>query len=557
MSLLKKFKSKPVIKSHLLVWLAALYFSFGLNFSFWRFIFNNLEINGISTFVFALSLPFFIFAPLYILLNLIIVPYAAKPLLIFLVLISSATNYWMYNLGVHIDSDMVRNAFETSVRETADLITFSCFAWVFATGIIPAAAVAMTKIKYHSWGKETARRAVRIMAVLLIAAGFAAISYKEYVSFGRNNREARKILNTLNYIVSTVRYFQLKYRANMVFRHVDENAQLVPFEDPHLTVLVLIVGEAARAKNFSLYGYERETNPLLKKQDVVHFADMTSCGTATAVSVPCMFSHLKREDFNVENAKYQGNLLDILKTAGYRVLFRENNDGCKGVCNRVEVQKMERANTHKYCDGKYCHDEILLEGLPEILAGIKQNTVIVLHMIGSHGPAYHDRYPARFRKFTPTCDTADIQNCTKEQVVNTYDNTILYSDYIISSAINMLKKHPEYESGLIYVSDHGQSLGENNIYLHGFPYKVAPKEQKQIPMILWMSKTMQRWDYIDYECLKREAKQNAYSHDNLFHSVLGLMEIKSHTYDREYDIFRNCRTKDLPQTSAKKTSAAR
>ena len=546
MKCLRKFKSKLEIKSHWLILMTGLYFVFVLNCSFWNFILNNLKITDFSTLFFAISLPVFILAPLYILFNLLLVPYAAKPLLMFFILISSATNYFMYALGMHIDLDMVRNVFETSVRETTDLITFSCLTWVFMTGIIPATLIAITKINYQPWKKEMSGRLARICVALLIAVGLTAVSYKEYVSFWRNNREVRKIINTINYTYSTVRYFQSQYREDREFKQIDQNASLVPFEDPAFTVLIIIIGETARANNFSLYGYEKETNPLLKNQDIVRFNEVTSCGTSTAVSVPCMFSHLKRDDFDVANAKYEGSLLDIMQTAEYRVLYRGNNDGCKGICDRVEVQEMKRINNPKYYGGKYCHDEALLDGLPEILAEIKQDTVIVLHMIGSHGPAYRERYPDRFKKFTPTCDTSNIQNCTREEIVNTYDNTILYTDYIVSSAIDMLKKHPEYESGLIYLSDHGESLGENNVYLHGFPYKLAPIEQKRIPMILWMSKTMQKWDYVEYDCMKKESNRNAYSHDNLFHSILGLLEIKSYTYDEEYDVFQSCRTKKLP-----------
>jgi lipid A ethanolaminephosphotransferase len=451
----------------------------------------------------------------------------------------------MYDLGVHIDPDMVRNAFETNTREAFDFVGFYSFVWVFLTGFIPVVFVFATKIKYQSWGKELLRRVVCVLVALSVAVGFMAVSYKEYASFARNNSEVRKILNTINYTYSTVHYFQSQTLSKREFKRLDENALHVPFEDPHITVFVLVLGEAARAMNFSLYGYERETNPLLKKQDIIHFKETYSCGTATAISVPCIFSHLKRTNFDVADAKYTENLLDNLQAIGYKVLWLENDDGCKGVCKRIEVRDMVKINNPKYCFGKYCHDEALLDGLPEIIANIKEDTVIILHTMGSHGPSYYKRYPDKFKKFLPTCDTANIQNCTREQVINTYDNTILYSDYIISSVIDMLKKHPEYEAGLIYVSDHGESLGENNVYLHGFPYKLAPKEQIQIPMILWMNETMKHWDYVDYDCLRKEASENTYTHDNLYHSIIGLLEVKTHTYNKEYDIFKNCRTKGL------------
>ncbi len=545
-TLLQKIKSKLTIKSHWFILLISLYFGLVLNSAFWRFAIKTIEITDFNLFVFAVSLIFFIVTPLYVFSNLIVMPYVGKPLVIFFLLTSSVTNYVMYNLGVYIDTDMVTNVFETNTREALDLVTFTGFLWVSITGVILAILIAFTKIRYNSFLKELTKRLICIVIMLLIIGAFAMTSYKEYASFGRNNRDVRKLLNTINYTYSTVRYFQILASANREFKILDNNAELVPFEDPHKTVLIFILGETARAKNFSLYGYEKETNPLLAKQDIIVFDEASSCGTATATSLPCIFSHSKRIDFNVTDAKYTENLIDILQRAGYDILWRENDDGCKGVCNRVTVENMVKIQNPKYCYGKYCHDEALLDGLEEKLKNIQKDTVIFLHTMGSHGPTYYNRYPDNFKKFTPTCDTADIQNCSQEEIINTYDNTILYTDYIISSTIDMLKKHPEYEAGLIYVSDHGESLGENNIYLHGLPYKIAPRDQTHVPMVLWMSETMKRWDYVNYECVKKEADEKTYTHDNIFHSILGLLEIKTHLYNKEYDIFKNCRTKELP-----------
>ena len=534
-----------IIKSYWFILITTFYFATVLNCSFWRYVFEHIEMNSFHVLLFIISLPFFIFVPLYLLFNLITVPFIGKPFIIAFLILSSISNYGMYRLGIYIDTDMIRNIFETNSREAFDLITVSSLLWIFLTGILPALIISFLHIQYQSFSKEIIRRFLCVLISLIFIAGFAITSYKEYASFGRNHRDIRKLINTINYTYSTFRYFKKQALTNREFKRLDENALRVPFEDPHITVLIFIVGETARAKNFSLYGYERETNPLLKKQDIIAFDKTNACGTATAISVPCMFSNMNRDNFDVTDAKYTENLLDLLKTAGYKIIWRDNDDGCKGVCERVEHQNMIDLNNPKYCKNSYCYDESLLDGLPELIAGIKEDTVIVLHTMGSHGPTYYERYPDQFKKFIPTCDTADIQNCTQEQLINTYDNTILYTDYIISSAIDMLKIHPEFESGVLYVSDHGESLGENNIYLHGFPYKLAPEDQKRIPMILWMSETMKRWDYVDYNCLRQEAVVNKYEHDNLFHSILGLLEVKTKAYRSEYDIFRNCRTKEL------------
>lgn len=542
----RKLSSALTLKSHWFIAFITLYFGFVLNLSFWRFVLTHIEITNMSVGIFVISLPFFILAPLYVFFNLITAPYIGKPIIILLLLISSATNYLMFSYGVYIDTDMIRNVFETNTREALDLVTFSGFIWVLITGIIPAVLIAYTKIIYQKPRFEILKRLICIVITVLIIAGFAASSYKEYASFGRNNKDVRKLLNTINYNYSTFRYFQHQIQANRPFVKIDEGAQLMPYEDPHKTVLVFVVGETARSKNFSLYGYERETNPLLAQQDIISFHNTASCGTATAVSLPCMFSHENRDDFDVTDAKYTQNLLDILAKGGYDIIWKDNDDGCKGVCARVKSENMVDTKNKKYCTGTYCHDGILLEGLEDQLRNIKQDTLIVLHTMGSHGPTYYNRYPDEFKKFTPTCDTADIQNCSREAIVNTYDNTILYTDYIVSSVIDIVKKFPELEAGVLYVSDHGESLGENNVYLHGLPYNLAPAEQKEVPFILWMSETMKKYDHVDYDCMKQAALTSDYTHDHLFHSITGLLEVDTPLYKRELDVFKDCRTKALP-----------
>lgn len=181
------------------------------------------------------------------------------------------------------------------------------------------------------------------------------------------------------------------------------------------------------------------------------------------------------------------------------------------------------------------------------LRDIKDDTVIVLHMMGSHGPRYYRRYPPEFRVFTPTADTSDIQNRPREEVVNAYDNTILYTDHVLSEAIDLLRQYPNYEAGLVYISDHGESLGENGMYLHSAPYEIAPPEQLLVPLILWMSESMQKYDHVDYKKLKAAAPEMVLSHDNFFHSILSLVEIETELYDKNLDLFKNYRTAEPPR----------
>ncbi len=546
MSLLSK---KPEVPATRLVAVLSAYFLLFLNISFWRFVFTHAEPSGLVGGLFMLSVPVLIFTLLYLSFSLLLLPYIGKPLLILLLIISAGVNYLMYQFGVFIDADMIRNTFETHPGEVKDLITLRSVLWLTALGIVPAVMLARIKIVFKPFWKETLGRLKRCGLLLLCLLIFLPFVYKEYASFGRNNNQVRRLVSPLNYIYATVRYFQIEHQKKRPFTKLDEAAEHVPYPDEEKTVFILVLGETARAMNFSLNGYARETNPKLKTQDIVNFPHVESAGTATAFSVPSIFSFTQRGDFSPTDAKYTENLLDLLQQTGYEILWKENDNGCKGVCQRVPTVEMDLKD-QRFCDGTYCRDEILLDGLEEYLANIKgEHAFIVLHTIGSHGPTYYRRYPPEFKKFTPTCDTEEIQTCTQEQIINTYDNTILYTDHIVSSVIDILKKFPHYESGLLYVSDHGESLGENGVYLHGLPYSIAPKEQTSVPMVLWMSEVMKKSDHIDYDCLKKKAAEGNFSHDNLSHSLLSLMEVDSKWYDKKMDFFEGCRTTPLPRKS--------
>jgi len=536
-----RIQTRWLIKSHWLIALLALYFGFALNLSFWRYIHAHLELSNGRMVVFALSLPVVAFILYAWILILTVVKPVAKYIVIPFLLVSSATNYLMYTLGAFIEADMIRNVAQTTLREAGDFITLTGCAWVLLTGIVPALLLARTQIHYRPFGRELAARLLFFAVSLTVVGGFAASSYKEYVSFFRNHNEVRKLLNTFNYPYATVIYFVEEAQARRTFVWLDQHPGRIPDADTKKTVLIFILGEAARAKNFSLLGYERETNPLLAQKDIVSFSSMYSCGTATAISVPCIFSPTGSAGFDATDARFTQNLLDLLSAVGYDILWRENDEGCKGVCDRVHSENMPALRNPAYCTDSYCLDESLLDGLEEILRNLRKDTVIVLHAMGSHGPAYYQRYPERFKKFTPTCDTADLQNCPREAIVNTYDNTIVYTDYIVSSIIDLAAQFPNHKTGVIYVSDHGESLGENNIYLHGLPYAIAPDEQKHIPFVMWLSESMQDAGRLDYGCLKDKAQTKGVTHDHIFHSLLSLLGVQTTLYQPEKDIFRDCR----------------
>jgi lipid A ethanolaminephosphotransferase len=309
------------------------------------------------------------------------------------------------------------------------------------------------------------------------------------------------------------------------------------------SVTVLVIGETARAVNFSLNGYARETNPRLAKLDgLINFPNVTSCGTDTAQSLPCMFSGAGRAKTSSDISRRREGLLDIIKRAGFPVLWRENQSGCKAVCARVATENLTTSKIPQFFHNSESSDAVLLHQLEDKIAAAGSDAVIVLHMMGSHGPAYYKRYPPEFEKFTPVCKSSQFSHCTGEEIVNAYDNTILYTDHVLGELAEKLKALDAagQPASMIYLSDHGESLGEKNIYLHGMPYALAPQVQKHVPMVMWFSPLYQKTFGLDTACLAQRSKSE-FSHDNFFHSVLGLLDIETKPYAPELDIFAPCR----------------
>ena len=248
--------------------------------------------------------------------------------------------------------------------------------------------------------------------------------------------------------------------------------------------MILVVGETTRAQNWGLNPNAPNTTPELKKiADVINYPNVTSCGTATAISVPCMFSNMTRENYNGNLARHQENVMDILQRAGLYTSWRENDGGCKGVCDRIKHINIPDSAQAGQCGSDGCLDIALLNQLEQEIQAMPHDGIIVLHTMGSHGPAYYQRYTPEFRRFTPTCDSNQIQDCSNTELQNTYNNTILYIDHILAQTIALLQRQPDIDSALWYLSDHGESLGEKGIYLHGTPYLIAPSQQTHIPMI--------------------------------------------------------------------------
>ncbi|CDL33291.1 Phosphoethanolamine transferase EptA specific for the 1 phosphate group of core-lipid A [Enterobacter hormaechei] len=441
--------------------------------------------------LFAASVPLVLFCGWVIVFSLLNIPYIRKPLLIVLTLGCAAATWFMYTYGAVIDQNMIVNVFETNSQEATALVTPQMILWLVVAGLVPSVVLALTRIRTGKWWYALLTRFAAMLGALLVIILVASVFYKDYASLFRNNKSIVKMVTPANYVSAVVKYSKMRWFAgDQTLVRIGEDAHkgALIASQRKKTVLVVVVGEASRAANYSLNGYPRETNPELKKQDVINFPRASSCGTETAVSVPCMFSGMTRKKYDADLAHHQEGLLDVLNHAGFNLLWRDNDGGCKGACDRVPHTDMTQWKLDQFCKDKSCIDDVNLYRLDNVLDGIKQDTVLVIHLMGSHGPAYYKRYPDSFRKFTPTCDTNEIQDCDHQSLINTYDNTILYTDSVVSRTIDALKaRQANMNTALIYLSDHGESLGESGIYLHGTPYMLAPEQQTHIPFMFWLS----------------------------------------------------------------------
>ncbi|POZ18759.1 phosphoethanolamine transferase EptA [Lelliottia aquatilis] len=495
--------------------------------------------------LFAASVPLVLFCGWVIIFSLINIPFIRKPLMILLTLGCAGATYFMYTYGAVIDQNMMVNIFETNSQEATALVTPQMLLWIAVIGLIPSIALMFVRIRSGKWWYTLLMRVAAILGALMVIILVASVFYKDYASLFRNNKAIVKMVTPANYVSAIAKYSKNRWFAgDQTLVRIGQDAHKGPviLAQKKKTVLVLVIGEASRAENYSLNGYGRETNPQLKKQGMINFPQASSCGTETAVSVPCMFSGMPRKKYDADLARHQEGLLDVLAHAGVNLLWRENDGGCKGACDRIPHTDMTQWKLDQFCKDKSCIDDVNLHRLDNVLDGLKQDSVLVIHLMGSHGPAYYQRYPQEYRQFTPTCDTNQIQDCDHQALMNTYDNTILYTDSVVSKTIDALKaRQTTMNTALVYLSDHGESLGENGLYLHGTPYMLAPTQQTHIPFMFWLSPDYVNNFGVNEPCLRDQAAKTAVSQDNLFSTVLGMMNVKSAVYQPQMDIMNTCR----------------
>ncbi|MFI0546375.1 MAG: phosphoethanolamine transferase [Brachymonas sp.] len=537
---MKKLFARPFGALSLLVicsvWLATLG-----NLPLWRELGRLGQLQNTSGWLLALGLGLVIFSTTVLLGALLAWRKTVKPLLTLLLLLAAFASYYEWQFGVVIDPTMVTNVLQTDVREARDVLSGQLFLFVAGIALLPMIWLWRLPLAPapSCWRGLVQRLGLMLVALAVLVASLLAV-YQPLASLMRNHTQVRYLMNPLNSIwatgVVTARHLQTPKH----LQSIGLDAVWTGQAGAKPKILLLVVGETARSANFQLNGYGRATNPLLSKRpDVLSFSQVASCGTSTAASLPCMFAQEGRSDY--QSGGYEENLLDVLQRAGLAVLWLDNQSGCKGVCARVPTVSTSAAKDPAYCAGGECMDAIMISRLDAEIAKLPaerraKGVVVVLHQMGSHGPAYFKRSPSAQKTFQPECQSTTLQDCPRQNIVNAYDNSIVYTDFVLNKAIDWLQSRADTARGaMLYVSDHGESLGENNLYLHGLPYAIAPDFQKHVPWIAW-----QRPDFgMDSNCL-RQRRDVPISHDNLFHTVLGMMQVQTSVYDKSLDAYASC-----------------
>ena len=499
--------------THFVVIMSSLLFIL-FHYPFFKFVFNNVDyksFTGVSIIV-SLVIAMLVANAFALFLIFFFSRLVGKILLVLFFIINAVAVYFINTYSVIIDESMIGNVLNTNYSESSSFFSIKLVLYVVFLGILPSIFIIKAKIITVTVKKFL----VSISLTLLFLLTLAFANASNWLWIDKNSKTLGGLAMPWSYAVNIPLFYIHQFKKN-------EKEILLPdatIKDNQKSVVILVIGESARSENFSLYGYPKNTNPLLSKIPNVSHFNATSDATYTTAGVKSIVEHENTDE-----------LYEILPNYLYRnnvdVIWRTTNWGEPPV-HIKNYQNREALMPN--CKGDDCdYDGILLSGLKEqILASKKNKILIVLHTSTSHGPTYSKKYPAQFEIFKPVCNSVELGNCSHTELVNAYDNTIVYTDYLLANVIEDLKQLQEYKSAMIFVSDHGESLGENNLYMHGLPRSIAPKQQYEIPFIVWTSDNS-----------ARQMKPNKILTQNyVFHSVLNFLNIQSPIYKEQMNIFK-------------------
>jgi lipid A ethanolaminephosphotransferase len=538
-------RRRPEIGAVMLAAVVAVYLLAAANLTFWSKAWEGFA-TGTALAAFAAA-TFAIFLSVTIGLAF---RFVAKPLYVFAILSAAVASYFTDAFGTLINANMLENLLATDTGEAGQFFSMGLIGHVIVFGILPSILVLWVRVRHRRFAAALRHNLLSMLVLLGVAGLLVWPHFHEVrVAMRRDFNAMMEALNPAGPVSAAINVAADRFASRNTVREphgrdARRGAWIAASRLPVVTVIV--AGESARAMNFSLNGYARPTNPELAKLDVLSFRDVTSCGTETNVSLRCMFSGLTRADYSRARADGRESLMDVLRHAGLDVAWWDNDGGSKGVADGVAYQSYMMRNDPDLCVAGTCQDDIFLGDLDERLASVTRDTVIVLHQRGSHGPAYYLRYPDTFRPFAGDCRDYDLTDCSAAEILDAYDNTIAYTDRFLARVVGILGKHSARLTGsLFYISDHGESLGEGGLYMHGTRWEAAPREQTHVPLIVWTSPAYRALSSFDDACA-RVLLDRPFSQDNVYHTLLGMTDVSTSVYRRDLDIFAGCRKGTTP-----------
>lgn len=537
-----------------LVLAVSVYWALSANRAFFDSALQGLSPADPSAWRLAATMAIAIIALNAFLLGLVASRRTIKPLLAVLLVLTAGAVHYMNAYGVFIDPSMLRNVLHTDVAEAGELLSSALLVDLLLHAGVPLLLLRHVDVTARPWLLATGVRIAFLLIVAAVFAGSVLSMFQPFSSLLRNHKELRYLITPANLAWSSARVAITETRGAVRPRQpIGLDAAPGPSWPARRKplVLVLVVGESARAANWGLDGYRRQTTPELSRLPVVNFENVSACGTNTEVSLPCMFAPVGRRDYDETRIRGQESLLHVAARAGAVVHWRDNQSGCKGVCEGLPSDMVPAADPADACGDGRCLDEGLVRDLGKRLGAARGTQLWVLHMLGNHGPSYFRRYPSDFARYLPDCREDELRQCSTEQIVNSYDNALRYTDHVLASAIAQLRDHSAtVDSALVYVSDHGESLGEHGLFLHGMPRAIAPAEQLRVPMVFWSSEGFEQAAGLERGCLMptlRDQAAEPLAHDQLFHTVLGLLDVRTALYEPALDLARRCRRQAVAQ----------
>lgn len=543
---------RPELSTELLLLLASVAFATAYNRALWHSLFGATGLLDPSKAGLFATLLIVVICVQFAGLALLLTRRTVRPILSVLFACTALASFYMDRYTIFLNPEMLRNILRTDPAEAGELLSLQLIPHLLLYAVVPIALLLWTRIRVRPLRRALLIRVGAVTSALAVAVLALFVQYKDASSLLRGHRDARHLVTPTNYLASLFKISRDALAAPPGEPQpiaLDAHRVVAAAAARKPTLLVLAIGETVRSANFGLSGYARPTTPELSQLDLLVYPRVQACGTSTEVSLPCMFAPIGRRDYDEKRIRNEQSLLHVLARVGIGVYWIDNQSGCKGVCAGLSQERIPGDADPAFCDGERCLDGILLPRLAAKLKTSPGDLVVVLHMLGNHGPAYSRRYPPEFRRFVPTCESLELSECSQDEILNAYDNAILYTDHVLASLVHYLETQTDRDAGLIYVSDHGESLGESGFYLHGLPYRIAPAVQREVPMLVWLSDNLQRDSGLSTACLRQGVSSDV-SHDHLFHSVLGLLQVETAAREPTLDLFTPCRVPAvMPATS--------